>query len=54
MAGHVYPDHLRVGVGAIVIQGGKILLIRRGVSVITRKPAGNAPTGGTPCPRAAR
>lgn len=30
MAGHVYPDHPRVGVGAIVIQGDKVLLIRRG------------------------
>jgi 8-oxo-dGTP diphosphatase len=30
MAGHEYPDHPRVGVGAIVIQGDKVLLIRRG------------------------
>jgi 8-oxo-dGTP diphosphatase len=32
MAGREYPDHPRVGVGAVVIREGRVLLIRRGVN----------------------
>jgi 8-oxo-dGTP diphosphatase len=31
MAGREYPDHPRVGVGAVVLRRGRILLVRRGV-----------------------
>jgi 8-oxo-dGTP diphosphatase len=30
MAGREYPDHPRVGVGAVVLREGRILLVRRG------------------------
>lgn len=32
MAGREYPDHPRVGVGAVVLRKGCILLVRRGVA----------------------
>lgn len=32
MASREYPDSPRVGVGAVVIKGGRVLLVRRGVS----------------------
>lgn len=32
MAGREYPDHPRVGVGAVVLREGRILLVRRGVA----------------------
>ncbi|MCE5265516.1 MAG: NUDIX hydrolase [Deltaproteobacteria bacterium] len=30
MAGREYPDHPRVGVGAVVLREGRVLLVRRG------------------------
>lgn len=30
MAGREYPDHPRVGVGAVVLRHGRVLLVRRG------------------------
>jgi 8-oxo-dGTP diphosphatase len=30
MAGREYPDHPRVGVGAVVLRNGRVLLVRRG------------------------
>jgi 8-oxo-dGTP diphosphatase len=32
MSNHEYPDHPRVGVGAVVLREGSILLVRRGVA----------------------
>jgi ADP-ribose pyrophosphatase len=32
MAGREYPDHPRVGVGAVVFREGRVLLVRRGVA----------------------
>jgi 8-oxo-dGTP diphosphatase len=32
MAGREYPDHPRVGVGAVVLREGRVLLVRRGVA----------------------
>jgi len=32
MAGREYPDHPRVGVGAVVLREGLVLLVRRGVA----------------------
>jgi 8-oxo-dGTP diphosphatase len=32
MAGREYPDHPRVGVGAVVLREGRILLVRRGAT----------------------
>lgn len=32
MADREYPDHPRVGVGAVVLQEGRILLVRRGAA----------------------
>jgi 8-oxo-dGTP diphosphatase len=32
MAGREYPDHPRVGVGAVVLREGRILLVRRGAA----------------------
>jgi 8-oxo-dGTP diphosphatase len=32
MAGREYPDHPRVGVGAVVLREGRVLLVRRGAA----------------------
>lgn len=31
MSNREYPDHPRVGVGAVVFRDGRVLLVRRGV-----------------------